>query len=114
MAAIWESGQSVNISETGEAFVQPHPEWLYNSRLHSAATDAADNLFKAIGFDYFGPFDGHDVKQLVFDGLKKRKGPRLIHVYTKKVRALLLLKADQIKYHAISKNKFNTSGKYCA
>ena len=23
----------------------------------------ADNVFKAIGFDYFGPFDGHDVEQ---------------------------------------------------
>ncbi len=28
---------------------------------YTSATDAADNLFKAIGFDYFGPFDGHDV-----------------------------------------------------
>lgn len=105
LAAIWESGQSVNISADGEAFVQPHPEWTYNSRLHSAATDAADNLFKAIGFDYFGPFDGHDVTQLshVFDALKKRKGPRLVHVYTKKGKGFAPAEADQIKYHAISK-----------
>ena len=105
LAAIWESGQSVNISETGEAFVQPHPAWTYNSRLHSAATDAADNLFKAIGFDYFGPFDGHDVNQLVqvFNALKKRQGPRLIHVYTKKGKGFIPAESDQIKYHAISK-----------
>ncbi|MFZ0330784.1 MAG: 1-deoxy-D-xylulose-5-phosphate synthase [Acinetobacter bohemicus] len=105
LAAIWESGQSVNISETGEAFVQPHPAWTYNSRLHSSATDAADNLFKAIGFDYFGPFDGHDVNQLVqvFNALKKRKGPRLIHVYTKKGKGFIPAESDQIKYHAISK-----------
>ena len=118
LAAIWQSGQSVNISETGEAFLQPHPEWLYNSRLHSAATDAADNLFKAIGFDYFGPFDGHDVKQLVqvFDAVKKRKGPRLIHVYTKKGKGFVPAEADQIKYHAISKlntaSSSNTAPKY--
>jgi 1-deoxy-D-xylulose-5-phosphate synthase len=105
LAAIWESGQSVNISETGEAFVQPHPAWTYNSRLHSAATDAADNLFKAIGFDYFGPFDGHDVNQLVqvFNALKKRQGPRLIHIYTKKGKGFIPAESDQIKYHAISK-----------
>lgn len=105
LAAIWESGQSVNISETGEAFVQPHPEWNYNSRLHSSATDAADNLFKAIGFDYFGPFDGHDVNQLVqvFNALKKRQGPRLIHIYTKKGKGFIPAESDQIKYHAISK-----------
>jgi len=42
LASIWESGQSVNISDEGEAYVQPHPEWTYNSRQHSAATDAAD------------------------------------------------------------------------
>lgn len=105
LASIWESGQSVNISDEGEAYVQPHPEWAYNSRQHSAATDAADNLFKAIGFDYFGPFDGHDVNQLaqVFQALKKRSGPRLIHVYTKKGKGFAPAEADQIKYHAISK-----------
>jgi len=105
LAAIWELGEFVNVTEDGEAYVQPHPEWLYNSRLHQAATDAADNLFKAIGFDYFGPYDGHDVKQLVhvFKALKKRKGPRLIHIYTKKGKGFAPAECDQIKYHAISK-----------
>ena len=118
LAALWERGESVNISEDGDAFVQPYPEWAYNSRLHSAATDAADNLFKAVGFDYFGPFDGHDVNQLaqVFDALKKRSGPRLIHIYTKKGKGFVPAEADQIKYHAISKLNapavVNTAPKY--
>ncbi|MFD1438087.1 1-deoxy-D-xylulose-5-phosphate synthase [Acinetobacter sp. ANC 4282] len=118
LAAIWERGHSVNVSDEGDAYIQPHPAWTYNSRLHSAATDAADNLFKAIGFDYFGPFDGHDVNQLVqvFDALKKRKGPRLIHVYTKKGKGFAPAEADQIKYHAISKINstpvLNTAPKY--
>jgi 1-deoxy-D-xylulose-5-phosphate synthase len=105
LAAIWESGQSVHISEQGEAYVQPHPKWSYNSRLHQSATEAADNLFKAIGFDYFGPFDGHNVKELaqVFEALKKRSGPRLIHVYTKKGKGFEPAEANQIKYHAITK-----------
>ncbi len=98
LAAIWEKGHLVNVNEHGEAYIQPHPKWTYNSRLHQSATDAADNLFKAIGFDYFGPFDGHDVNQLVqvFNALKKRKGPRLVHVYTKKAKALLLLKLTRL------------------
>ena len=105
LAAIWEKGQLVNIDEHGEAFVQPHPKWTYNSRLHQSATDAADNLFKAIGFDYFGPFDGHDVEHLVhvFNALKKRKGPRLIHIYTKKGKGFEPAEADPITYHAITK-----------
>src|SRR5690606_11699522 len=95
-----------------------HPEWLYNSRLHSAATDAADNSFQAIGFDYFGPYDGHDVTQLVHvcNALKKRKGPRLPHVYTRKGTAFAPAESAQIKYHAISKINAvaasNTAPKY--
>ena len=105
LASIWEQGQFVNIDEQGQAFIQDHPEWNYTSRLHQSATDAADNLFKAIGFDYFGPFDGHDVEQLaqVFNALKKRKGPRLIHIYTVKGKGFAPAEVDQIKYHAISK-----------
>ncbi|WP_252061091.1 1-deoxy-D-xylulose-5-phosphate synthase [Acinetobacter sp. AHP123] len=113
LAAIWEKGHLVNVDEHGEAYIQPHPKWTYNSRLHQSATDAADNLFKAIGFDYFGPFDGHDVNQLaqVFNALKKRKGPRLVHVYTKKGKGFTPAEADPITYHAISKINATSAGK---
>lgn len=113
LAAIWEKGHLVNVDEHGEAYIQPHPKWTYNSRLHQSATDAADNLFKAIGFDYFGPFDGHDVTQLaqVFNALKKRKGPRLVHVYTKKGKGFAPAEADPITYHAIGKINASSGGK---
>ncbi|CAO99782.1 1-deoxyxylulose-5-phosphate synthase [Acinetobacter baumannii SDF] len=113
LAAIWEKGHLVNVNEHGEAYIQPHPKWTYNSRLHQSATDAADNLFKAIGFDYFGPFDGHDVTQLVqvFNVLKKRKGPRLVHVYTKKGKGFAPAEADPITYHAIGKINAASGGK---
>lgn len=111
LAAIWQSGQLVSISETGEVGIFPHPEWDYTSRLHQAATDAADNLFKAIGFEYFGPFDGHDLKQLVhvLNAIKQRKGPRLIHVYTKKGKGFAPAEQDPIGYHAIAKVNLLTS-----
>ena len=118
LAAIWEQGQFVNIDEQGQAFIQDCPAWDFTSRLHESATDAADNLFKAIGFDYFGPFDGHEVEQLaqVFDALKKRKGPRLIHIYTVKGKGFAPAEVDQIKYHAIGKLNAtaskNTAPKY--
>lgn len=105
LAAIWQSGQFVSLTETGEVAIFPHPKWDYTSRLHQAATDAADNLFKAIGFEYFGPFDGHHIEQLVqvFDAIKQRKGARLIHIYTKKGKGFAPAEADQIGYHAIAK-----------
>ena len=105
LAALWERGESVHLTENGEPYVQPHPQWTFNSRLHQSVTTAADNLFKAIGFEYFGPFDGHNIEQLVqvFNAVKKRKGPRLVHVYTTKGKGFQPAEADQIKYHAISK-----------
>ncbi len=43
-------------------------------------------LFEALGFRYFGPFNGHNVAKLVqiFDHVRELKGPILIHVITQK------------------------------
>lgn len=64
-----------------------------------------DNLFKAIGFTYLGPFDGHDLPKLlqVFERAKQLKGAVLIHVHTVKGKGFLPAEADPITYHAIGK-----------
>lgn len=105
LASLWQQGQSVHLDEHGQAYIQQHPEWQYTQRLHQPATQAPDNLFKAIGFEYFGPFDGHDIDQLcqVFTALKKRKGPRLVHIYTQKGKGFAPAEQDPIKYHALTK-----------
>jgi 1-deoxy-D-xylulose-5-phosphate synthase len=44
------------------------------------------NIFTAFGFQYYGPIDGHDLKQLVdvLNNVKSIEGPVLLHVVTKK------------------------------
>lgn len=44
------------------------------------------NLFESLNFRYFGPVDGHDVEYLtkVLNDLKDMKGPKLLHVVTRK------------------------------
>lgn len=44
------------------------------------------NLFESLNFRYFGPVDGHDVEYLtkVLNDLKDIKGPKLLHVVTRK------------------------------
>ena len=44
------------------------------------------NLFESLNFRYFGPVDGHDVDYLtkVLNDLKDIKGPKLLHVVTRK------------------------------
>ena len=43
-------------------------------------------LFEALGFDYLGPLDGHDLPQLieVFNNINQLDGPLLVHVMTTK------------------------------
>jgi 1-deoxy-D-xylulose-5-phosphate synthase len=43
-------------------------------------------LFEELGFRYIGPLNGHDLSELVmiFENVKKMKGPILIHVLTQK------------------------------
>ena len=44
------------------------------------------NMFESLNFRYFGPVDGHDVEYLakVLNDLKDIKGPKLLHVVTRK------------------------------
>jgi len=45
-----------------------------------------ESIFHALGFTYFGTIDGQDIEKLinVFQLAEKTKGPKLIHVVTKK------------------------------
>lgn len=60
------------------------------------------NLFESLNFRYFGPVDGHDVKQLVkvIKDLKSIPGPKLLHCVTVKGKGYALAEKDQTKWHA--------------
>ncbi|KWW31299.1 MAG: 1-deoxy-D-xylulose-5-phosphate synthase [bacterium P3] len=70
--------------------------------LAKSAALGAPNLFESLGFRYFGPIDGHDVEQMVdvFSKIKNLRGPRLIHVVTKKGRGLDTAERNPVTYHA--------------
>lgn len=60
------------------------------------------NLFESLGFRYFGPIDGHDVENLieVLSSLKEIKGPRLLHIVTKKGKGMKTAEKNPVIYHA--------------
>ena len=62
----------------------------------------APNLFESLGFRYFGPIDGHDMQQLlhVLERLKDLKGPRLLHIVTKKGKGLHEAESNPVVYHS--------------
>jgi 1-deoxy-D-xylulose-5-phosphate synthase len=61
-------------------------------------------LFQALGFQYFGPIDGHDLNELVgvLNNLKSVRGPRLLHVITKKGKGLPYAEANSCVYHGVT------------
>lgn len=61
-------------------------------------------IFEDMGFNYYGPFDGHDIKQLtrVFENVKAIKGPVLVHVITKKGKGYAMAESKPNVYHGIS------------
>ncbi len=62
-------------------------------------------LFDEFGFSYTGPIDGHDVSNLikVLQTLKRHKGPRFLHIVTKKGHGYKLAEADPTLYHGLGK-----------
>lgn len=61
-------------------------------------------LFESLGFRYFGPFNGHNVVNLVklFEDVKNIKGPILIHIYTEKGKGLPYADKHTQKLHALN------------
>jgi 1-deoxy-D-xylulose-5-phosphate synthase len=62
-------------------------------------------LFEEMGFQYFGPVDGHDVEQLVqvLRQIKKMSGPILLHCSTKKGKGYAPAEEDQYTWHGPGK-----------
>ncbi len=62
------------------------------------------SLFEALNIDYYGPVDGHDIDALVdvMRNLRRQKGPRLLHVVTRKGKGYDRAESDPVGYHGVS------------
>ncbi|WP_297058061.1 1-deoxy-D-xylulose-5-phosphate synthase [Thermosulfurimonas sp.] len=60
-------------------------------------------LFEALGFDYVGPVDGHDLEGLIhlFQNIREMKGPLLVHILTKKGKGYLPAETDPETFHGV-------------
>ena len=63
-----------------------------------------NSTFEELGFQYIGPVNGHDVKQLCYllEAAKNAPGPVLVHVVTKKGKGYAPAEAEPDKYHGVS------------
>ena len=75
-----------------------------NNALKSALSHQ-QNIFEGMNIRYFGPFDGHDVKEVVrvLKQLKNMKGPKLLHLHTTKGKGYEPAEKSATIWHAPGK-----------
>lgn len=63
------------------------------------------NMFEGLNIRYFGPIDGHNVEEIirVLNNIKDMKGPKLLHLHTKKGKGFKPAEEDPAFWHATSK-----------
>ena len=70
-----------------------------------SAISHQQNVFDGMNIRYFGPFDGHNVAELVriLQQLKDMEGPKLLHLHTKKGHGYAPAERDVTTWHAPGK-----------
>jgi 1-deoxy-D-xylulose-5-phosphate synthase len=82
------------------------PMWELAKRVeeHMKGMVMPSTLFEEMGFNYFGPVDGHNLNALVrmLRNLRGRKGPRFLHVVTRKGKGYQPAEGDPCVYHGVT------------
>jgi 1-deoxy-D-xylulose-5-phosphate synthase len=107
------SGQIYStVREGGKKVLEHMPgvrELARRTEEHVKGMVAPGTLFEELGFNYFGPVDGHDLNTLVpiLQNLYEQKGPRFLHIVTQKGKGYFPAENDPGRYHGVG--KFDTS-----
>ena len=105
---IWASKIYKGIKKSGASALKPLPQAYHLARkveTQMKAMVAPGTIFEELGFNYVGPIDGHNIKEMtdVISNLKDFDGPQFLHVITKKGAGLDPAESDRIGFHAIGK-----------
>ena len=73
-----------------------------NNSLKAVLSKQPSNIFTGLNIRYFGPTDGHDVESLVriLSEIKNHRGPKVLHIITKKGKGYAPAENDQTVWHA--------------
>ena len=73
-----------------------------NNNLKAMLSKQPSNIFTGLNIRYFGPTDGHDVVGLVriLSEIKNHRGPKVLHIITKKGKGYGPAENDQTVWHA--------------
>ncbi len=84
--------------------IPPALELARRTEEHVKGMIAPGTLFEELGFNYFGPVDGHDLDTLVpvLQNINQQTGPRLLHIKTQKGKGYFPAEDAPVKYHGVS------------
>ena len=87
----------------------------FNNSMKTLLSKQQRNIFGGMNMRYFGPSDGHDIENLVrvLSELKKIKGPKVLHIITKKGKGYEPAEKDPITWHAPGKFDTKTGERFC-
>ena len=73
-----------------------------NNNWKATLSKQTNNIFTGLNIRYFGPTDGHDVESLVriLSEIKNHRGPKVLHIITKKGKGYAPAENDQTAWHA--------------
>jgi 1-deoxy-D-xylulose-5-phosphate synthase len=102
------SGPYVAARKAGKLLLSAVPplyEFARRFEEHAKGLVVPSTLFEEFGFTYIGPIDGHDLDSLIptLKNITEMKGPRFLHVVTKKGQGYKLAEEDPIAYHGPGK-----------
>ena len=91
-------------SKTVLSTIRPMWELARRAEEHMKGMILPSTLFEEMGFNYFGPIDGHDLPTLVktLHNLRLQKGPRFLHVVTRKGKGYEPAEGDPCVYHGVT------------
>ncbi len=94
-----------NVGKAVLSRVPPVLELARRFEGHAKGMVVPATLFEELGFNYFGPIDGHDLDSLVptLQNLRQQSGPLFLHVVTRKGQGYKLAEADPVLYHGPGK-----------
>jgi len=74
----------------------------FNNNLKTILTHQSKNIFQGLNIRYFGPANGNDVEDMVriLSEIKNYKGPKVLHIVTRKGCGYEPAEKDQTTWHA--------------
>ena len=87
-----------------------------NNNWKAAISRQANNIFTGLNIRYFGPTDGHDVVGLVriLSEIKNHRGPKVLHIITKKGKGYAPAENDQTVWHAPGEFNVESGERACS